>query len=89
MVVYYQSFLSQFKGIKGLTDNRLSKTKQLFIEIELNKEEEENYKNYITEFREVNGSNIIAILNNYFIFYLLTKTNIFNLKLYSTFTFNN
>jgi hypothetical protein len=53
------------------------------------KEEEEIYKNYIIEFREVNGPNIIVILNNYFIFYLLTKTNIFNLKLYSTFTFNN
>ena len=35
MVVYYQSFLSQFKGIKGLTDNRLNKTKQLLIDIEI------------------------------------------------------
>ena len=57
--------------------------------MELGKEEEEIYKNYIIEFREVNGSNIVAILNNYFIFYLLTKTVIFNLKLYLTFTFNN
>ena len=35
MVVYYQSFLSQFKGIKGLIDNRLSKTEQLLINIEI------------------------------------------------------
>ena len=52
-------------------------------------EKEEIYKNYITKLREVNKSNIIIILNNYCVFYLLTKTNIFNLKLYLTFTFNN
>ena len=40
MVVYYQSFLSQFEGVKGLIDNRLSETEQLFIKIELGKEEE-------------------------------------------------
>ena len=89
MVIYYQSFLSQFKGIKGLIDNGLSETEQLFIKIELGEEEEEIYKNYIIELREVNGSNIVAILNNHFVFYLLTKTDIFNLKLYLTFTFNN
>ena len=33
--MYYQSFLSQFEGVKGLTDNRLSKTEQLFIDIEI------------------------------------------------------
>jgi len=57
--------------------------------MELGEEEEEIYKNYITEFREVNGPDIVVILNNYSVFYLLTKTNIFNLKLYLTFTFNN
>ena len=57
--------------------------------MELGKEEEEIYKNYIIELREVNGPNIVVILNNYFVFHLLTKTNIFNLKLYSTFIFNN
>ena len=56
--------------------------------MELGEEKEEIYKNYITEFREVNGPNIVAILNNYSVFYLLTKTNIFNLKLDLTFTFN-
>ena len=61
----------------------------MFIKIELGEEEKEIYKNYIIEFKEVNRPNIIVILNNYSIFYLLTKTNIFNLKLYLTFTFNN
>jgi hypothetical protein len=55
----------------------------------LSKEEEEIYKNHITKLRKVNGPNIVAILNNYFVFYLLTRTNIFNLKLHLTFTFNN
>ena len=40
--MYYQSFLSQFKGVKGLTDNRLSKTKQLFTDMEI-----EDYNNPI------------------------------------------
>ena len=57
--------------------------------MELGEKEEEIYKNYIIEFRKVNGLNIIMILNNYFVFYLLTKTDIFNLKLYLIFTFNN
>ena len=57
--------------------------------MELGKEEEEIYKNYIIEFREVNRPNIVAILNNYFVIYSLTKTNIFNLKSHLTFTFNN
>jgi uncharacterized protein YoxC len=35
MVIYYQSFLSQFKGVKGLTDDKLSKTKQLLIDIKI------------------------------------------------------
>ena len=33
--MYYQNFLSQFKGVKGLIDNGLSETKQLLIDIEI------------------------------------------------------
>ena len=33
--MYYQSFLSQFKGVKRLTDNRLSETEQLLIDMEI------------------------------------------------------
>ena len=87
--MYYQSFLSQFKSVKGLIDNGLSETKQLFMEMELGEEEEGIYKNYIIELGEVNRPNIVAILNDYFVFYSLTKTDIFDLKLYLTFTFNN
>ena len=42
--MYYQSFLSQFEGVKGLTDNKLSKTKQLLIDIEI--EDYNNLTNY-------------------------------------------
>ena len=59
------------------------------MEIKLGKKEEKIHKNYIIELREVNGPNIVVILNNYSIFHLLTKTNIFNLKSHLTFTFNN
>ena len=44
MVIYYQSFLSQFKGVKGLTDNKLNKTKQLLIDMEI--EDYNNSANY-------------------------------------------
>ena len=33
--MYYQNFLSQFESIKGFIDNRLSKTKQLVMDIEI------------------------------------------------------
>ena len=42
MVVYYQSFLSQFEGIKGLINNRLSETEQLLMDMEI-----EDYNNPI------------------------------------------
>ena len=42
--MYYQSFLSQFKSVKGLIDNGLSKTKQLFINMEI--EDYDNPANY-------------------------------------------
>ena len=61
----------------------------MFIKIKLGKKEEKIYKNYIIKLGDVNRPNIIIILNNKFIFYLLTKTNIFNLKLHLTFIFNN
>ena len=41
--------------------------------MELGKEEEEIYKNYIIELGEVNGPNIVVILNNHSVFYLLIK----------------
>ena len=58
------------------------------MEIELG-EEEEVYENYITELREVNGPNIVVILNDHSVFHSLTKTDMFDLKSHLTFTFNN
>jgi hypothetical protein len=55
--MYYQSFLNQFEGVKGFINNKLSETKQLFIDMEI-----EDYNNpadypnqYLTELSEVNG----------------------------------
>ena len=55
--MYYQSFLSQFKGIEGLIDNRLSETEQLLIDIEI-----KDYNNpvdypnqYLIEFSKVDN----------------------------------
>ena len=64
--MYYQSFLNQFKGVKGLINNRLSETKQLFIDMEI-----EDYNNpadypnqYLTELGKVNSIQTIIILND-------------------------
>jgi hypothetical protein len=38
-----------------------------------------DFNNYVTELREINRLKTIAILNNYFVFYSLIKTNVFNL----------
>ena len=66
MVIYYQSFLSQFKGVKGLIDNGLSETKQLLINMEIKDYNNfTNYPNqYLTELSKVNNIQTIAILNN-------------------------
>ena len=55
--MYYQSFLSQFEGVKRLIDNRLSETKQLLINIEIEDyNNPANYPNqYLIEFSEVDS----------------------------------
>jgi hypothetical protein len=90
--MYYQSFLSQFKGVKGLINNGLSKTKQLLIDIEI-----EDYNNptnypdqYLTELSEVNSIQTVIILNNQSTFHFITKSDIFNKPKESfIFSFNN
>jgi hypothetical protein len=42
---------------------------------------EEEYNIYFTEFREVNGTQTIAILNNQFIWHIVTSKNIFKASL--------
>ena len=90
--MYYQSFLSQFKGVKGLINDRLNETEQLFINIEI-----EDYDNsadypdqYLIELSEVDSIQTVIILNNQSIFYFIIKSDIFNkLKESSAFFFNN
>jgi hypothetical protein len=38
-----------------------------------------NFDNYVTKLKEINRLETVAILNNYSVFYSLTKTNVFNL----------
>jgi hypothetical protein len=38
-----------------------------------------DFDNYVTELGEINRPETIAILNNYSVFYSLTKTDVFNL----------
>jgi hypothetical protein len=38
-----------------------------------------DFDNYIIEFKKINKLETVAILNNYFVFYSLIKTNVFNL----------
>jgi hypothetical protein len=49
-----------------------------------------NFNNYVTKLKEINKPETITILNNYSVFYSLTKTNVFNLPAEpSAFTFNS
>jgi hypothetical protein len=38
-----------------------------------------DFDNYVTKLEEINRPETVAILNNYSVFYSLTKTNVFNL----------
>jgi hypothetical protein len=92
MIVYYQSFLSQFKGIKGLINNKLSETEQLLIDMEIKDYNNSiNYPDqYLIELSKVNNIQTITILNNQSIFHFIIKLDIFNkLKESSIFSFNN
>ena len=64
--MYYQSFLSQFKGVKGLIDNGLSETEQLLIDMEIEDyDNPANYPNqYLIELGEVDGIQTVVILND-------------------------
>ncbi len=78
-VAYYQSFLSEFEGIEGLTDDvddEMNETEQLLMDIELG-DNKYDFDTYITKLREVNGLATVAILNDHSVFYSITKSNIF------------
>jgi hypothetical protein len=38
-----------------------------------------DFDNYVIKLKEINRPKTVAILNNYFVFYSFTKTNVFNL----------
>jgi hypothetical protein len=49
-----------------------------------------DFDNYVTKLKEINRLKTIVILNNYSVFYSLTKTNVFNLPAKpSAFIFNS
>ena len=89
-VAYYQSFLIDYKGIKGLTEG-IDNAEQFLTVIELEEYDKEqgNQKTYTTELRNINGPETVFILNNQSVFHFIIKANIFNLKSYSVFMFNN
>ena len=55
--MYYQSFLSQFEGVEGLINNKLSETKQLLTDMKIKDyNNPTNYPNqYLIEFGKVNN----------------------------------
>jgi hypothetical protein len=49
-----------------------------------------DFDNYITELKEINRPETVAILNDYSVFHSLTKTDVFNLPAEPlVFTFNS
>jgi hypothetical protein len=49
-----------------------------------------DFDNYVTKLGEINRPETVAILNNYSVFYSLTKTDVFNLPAEpSAFTFDS
>jgi hypothetical protein len=66
------------------------------MEIEVSKNKEcYNFDNYITKLEEINSIWTVFILNNYVIYYIFTRDNMFklsstyNLLIFSAFIFNN
>ena len=75
-MAYYQSFLSRYEGFEDL-DGDMTETEQLLAEIELNNEEQNEA--YLTYFGEVNGPEIVTILNDHSVLYVLTKDDMFSM----------
>jgi hypothetical protein len=88
---YFQSFLTQFKGVEGIpnnitnNDNDIKEIKQYLMEMEIKTE------NYLTELGEINGAQIVAILNDQSTLHMVTRQDPFNKEPneISTFTFDN
>jgi hypothetical protein len=74
---YFQSFLAQFKGVEGITDNNnldndsTKEIEQCLMEMEI------ETKNYLTELGEINGTQIVAILNDQSTLYVVIRKDPF------------
>ena len=70
---FYQSFLAQFEGVEGISDNDSTEdVEQCLMEMEINTE------NYLTELGEVNGIQTVAVLNDQSTLYIITRKDFFN-----------
>ena len=85
---FYQSFLAQFEGVEGISDNdSLGDVEQCLMEMEIEPE------NYLTELGEINGIRTVAILNDQSTLHAIIRKDLFNepadpIKT-SAFTFDN
>ena len=59
----HYSFLTIQEGVKDLLDNTVKEIYYIIISMEI----EEEYNIYFIEFKEVNNTQTVAILNNQFI----------------------
>ena len=85
---FYQSFLAQFEGVEGISDNDSTEdVEQCLMEMEIDTE------NYLTELGEVNGIQTVAVLNDQSTLHIITRKDFFNEQRdpieTSVFTFDN
>jgi hypothetical protein len=75
---YFQRFLTQFEGVEGIPDNTtdddndIKEMEQCLMEMEIKTE------NYLTELREINGTQIMAILNDQSTLHMVTRKDPFD-----------
>jgi hypothetical protein len=87
----YNSFLTQCEGLKGITDPTDTKpnTSQ-FTSIKI---DNDLYDTYLTELREINGTQMVTILNNQSTLHMVTGEDPFDKeaepKETSAFTFDD
>ena len=94
---YYNSFLAQYEGIKGINNTMAKPNAEQFILMSINNALYTLYRGYITELGEINGIQIVSIFNDYSTYYIFTRDNMFKLSIIqnlfpnkpSAFTFNN
>jgi hypothetical protein len=84
-MTYFQNFLVQYEGVEDLEDE-VNETEQLLMDMEI---EDYSPNQYFTEYGEVDGTQIVAVLNDQSTLHSITKSDIFNEpKESSTFSFD-